>query len=133
MRSDALAALAAYTVTLGAAAGSVTEISDQQALIYAVGAGLAGGAVASLGSAQISWRQTVVRMLSSALVAPGLVWFSYLRNLEHLTLLPTVSACGIAGLAAWIVTSVGKSALESPEVKEWMLDIFRTIFRGGRK
>lgn len=50
-----------------------------------------------------------------------------------LTLLPTVSACGIAGLAAWIVTSVGKSALESPEVKEWVLDIFRTIFRGGRK
>lgn len=124
MRSDALAALAAYATAVAAA--PVTEITDAQALIYAVGAGLAGGTIAGLWNPQTTGREYLLRILSSGLGAPALVWFGYLQYADRLTLMPTVAACGIAGICAWWVLNLLKTTIEttSPKrLREWLARI----------
>lgn len=105
------------TVYAGATVAAATQpISEEQAAVYAISAGLAGGASASiLGSATLTWRGVLGKVLSSGAIAPMLVLMAIRAdagpNGVVYTMMPVVAYSLVAGLFGWMLVSLAMAAI----------------------
>lgn len=128
MKFDAAGLTIAYALTV--AASAKTPISDEQALIYGIAAGIVGGVLAGLMSKKQTPGEYALRIIASGLGAPGLVWFCYLQHQDVLTVYPVFAASGFAGLFAWPALLAMKNTIEklSPtELKDWARGIIANL------
>lgn len=128
-----LAAVAAGVVTTGD-----TPLAAEAALGISTAMGIVGGTVSALvmaGDASISVRRVAVCVLTTAMVAPMIV-FTTLDTLHDGSrhVIPVVSTSGVAGLIAWPVTDKAMKAFASVSpgaFGRWLLDILRKIIGRG--
>lgn len=118
--------LAGYT--LAVAAGATQPISEEQAALYAVSGGLAGGGIASIfGTAVLTRRTVAAKVLSSGAVAPLLVMLALSAQAKDgapvvYTFMPVVSYSLVAGLFGWLLVSLVNavvSGIKADNVREW--------------
>jgi hypothetical protein len=128
-RFDALIGVVSYSI--GVAAFQATEINDEQALLWAISAGIMGGLFASVSSkTRLGPLEYISRIIASGVCVPLIVYATYIRQTEILTLYPVVAYSGASGLAAWPLVSLIKSGLEkisAADVKEWIVGVVKRM------
>lgn len=128
-----IAAAAAFAV----AAGS-QPLSHEAALGISAAMGVVGGTVSALamaGDASLSARRVAVCVLTTAMVAPMIV-FTTLDTLHDGSrhLIPVVTTSGVAGLIAWPVTDKTMRAFSTVSPQKfgrWLVDTLRKVIGGS--
>lgn len=132
----AIHVLAPGILGAGLAAGGVNEITQGAALIIAGAAGVAGGLGGVLVRKEpFNVLTAIARVLTSAMSSIALLAITlWLRNDEHLTLLPVVGFACLYGLFAWVLADKVGKALEGMSVKDtwaFIREVAKRVFGFG--
>lgn len=138
MTHDATAIGLLLAVAAGVVTTGDTPLAAEAALGISAAMGVVGGTVSALvmaGDASISVRRVAVCVLTTAMVAPMLV-FTALDALHDGSrhVIPVVTTSGVAGLIAWPVTDKAMRAFAAVSPREfgaWLLDILRKVIGRG--
>lgn len=132
-------------VGLAAAAATVmiasqgAPLSPETALGISASMGVVGGTVSALvmaGDASISVRRVAVCVLTTAMVAPMVVFLSLdalYDGSRHV--IPVVTTSGVAGVVTWPIADKLARAFASVSARdfaEWALDTLRKLIGGGK-
>lgn len=123
------AAVAAATIVAGDA-----PVSPEMALGISAAMGVVGGTVSALvmvGDASVSIRRIAVCVLTTAMVAPMIVFASLDAIYDgSRALIPVVTTSGVAGIIAWPVADKVTKAFASispAQFAKWCLETLRKV------
>ncbi len=130
-------AIAATTATITAATAG-TPLSPEAALGISASMGVVGGTVSALvlaGDASVGIRRVAVCVLTTAMVAPMIVFaaLDVIWGGSH-HLIPVVTTSGVAGVITWPITDKTMRAfagISARDFGQWALDTLRKIIGRG--